>query len=226
VLLTLRNQPTVQKFDRIFIAKGIIEHCVIGRATYAFPLYYYDADGKKHMNLNAEIAGNISKRLDSPPTAMDIFDYIYGVLHDPAYREKYHEFLKMDFPHVPYPKNEAEFDRYMHAGERLRKLHLLEHIPAIQTSFPVPGDDVIDNVRFENGKVFINAAQYFENVPAAVWNFYVGGSCPAQKYMKDRRGRILSFEEQQHYQRIVAVLKETDKIMRATDETYVKWCRS
>jgi predicted helicase len=208
VLLTLRNQPTVQEFDRVFIATGIIEHCVIGRGTYAFPLYYYDAGGKKQLNFNMEIVGEIAWRIGKSPAALDIFDYIYGVLHDSQYRKKYQEFLKMDFPRVPYPKDAAGFEQYVRVGSRLRKLHLLEDVPEIQTSFPVSGSNVVKDMRFADGKVFINDLQYFENVPVSVWNFFIGGSCPAQKYLKDRKGRVLSMEEILHYQKIAAVLRE------------------
>ena len=209
VLLTLRNQPTVQKFDRIFIAKGIIEHCVIGRGTYAFPLYCYDKNGERCLNLNEAIVNEIARRIGCVPSARDIFDYVYGVLFDPLYWTKYQEFLKVDFPRVFYPKDGAEFERYVQKGLRLRKLHLLEDVPAIHTAFPVSDGDGIKNVRYVNGRVFINETQYFEGVPLVVWNFSIGGACPAQKYLKDRKGRILSSEEVLHYQKIVAVLTET-----------------
>jgi predicted helicase len=209
VLLTLRNQPTVQEFVRVFVTKGIIEHCVIGRGTYAFPLYCYDENGVKRLNLNEEIVGKI----DYQSSAMDIFDYIYGVLHDPQYRAKYQEFLKIDFPRVPYPNDAAEFDRYVQVGGRLRALHLLEDVPAFQTAFPIAGNDVVEAVSFVDNKVFINESQYFENVPVAVWQYSIGGSYPAQKYLKDRKGRRLSMEEIQHYQKIVAVLKETWELL-------------
>jgi predicted helicase len=211
VLLTLRNQPTVQEFDRVFIAKGMIEHCVIGRGTYAFPLYYYDGNGEKKLNLNEVIVGEIAKRVGSLPFVPDVFDYIYGMLHDPAYRAKYQEFLKIDFLRVPYPNDAAEFERYVRMGSRLRKLHLLEEVPAIQTTFPISGGNVVENVRFVDDNVFINETQCFTGVPVAVWNFYIGGSCPVQKYLKDRKGRVLTVEEIHYYQKIVAVLDECGK---------------
>jgi len=218
VLLTLRNQPTVQDFDRVFIASGIIEHCVIGRATYAFPLYCYDENGERQLDLNEEIVREIINKAErgdaSPPVRPDIlaqhiFDYVYGVLHDPAYRAKFQEFLKIDFPRVPYPKDKEEFDWYVQLGTRLRRLHLLEEVPTIRTSFPISGSNVVEHVYFTNGKVCINGSQYFENVSVSVWNFFIGGSCPMQKYLKDRKGRVLSLAEIQHYQKIAAVLQET-----------------
>jgi predicted helicase len=214
VLLTLRNQPTVQDFDRVFITKGIIEHCVIGRGTYAFPLYCYDENGERHLNLNEKITKNLlPSAVCCLPSPQGIIDYIYGVLHDPSYRAKYQEFLKIDFPRVPYPKDAEEFERYVQIGSRLQKLHLLEEVPAFQAAFPITGNNVVKNVCFADGKVFINDTQYFENVPDAVWQFCIGGSCPAQKYLKDRKGRALSPAEIQHYQTIVAVLDATMLIL-------------
>ena len=101
------------------------------------------------------------------------------------------------------------FEQYVHAGSRLRKMHLLEEVPEIQTTFPIVGDNIVKNVRFAGGTVFINDTQYFKGVPVTVWNFTIGGSCPAQKYLKDRKGRVLSCEEVLHYQKIVAVLENT-----------------
>jgi predicted helicase len=146
---------------------------------------------------------------------LDIFDYIYGVLHEPAYRTKYQEFLKIDFPRVPYPKDADEFEQYIRIGSRLRKLHLLEAVPTFQTAFPISGTNAVNKVRFADSKVFINETQYFKGVPTAVWEFFVGGSCPAQKYLKDRKNRVMTSEEVQHYQKIVAVLNETILVQKS-----------
>lgn len=166
---------------------------------------------------NAE-AGNESHET----TPEQIFDYIYGVLHTPSYRERYKEFLKIDFPRIPYPTNKEQFDKIVALGTKLRKLHLMEEVPPVQTSFNEPGDNLVTELRYEpaddaaneGGKVFINASQYFGNVPELVWNFYIGGYQPAQKWLKDRKGRTLSFDDISHYQKIIAILLETDNLMR------------
>ena len=64
------------------------------------------------------------------------------------------------------------------------------------------------------GRVYVNSDQYFDGVPEIAWGFYIGGYQPAQKWLKDRRGRALSFEDVTHYQRIVKILVETDRIMK------------
>ena len=151
---------------------------------------------------------------------IDLLDYIYAVLHSPAYREKYKEFLKIDFPRVPYPKDAAQFWQLVTYGGALRALHLMESpkLDDFITTYPVvDGDNVVGKIRYEKGKVWINDTKYFEGVPGAVWNFYIGGYQPAQKWLKDRKGRALGYEDILHYQRIVVALAETGRIMGEID---------
>jgi len=162
-------------------------------------------------------------------TPEQVFDYIYGVLHTPSYREKYKEFLKIDFPRIPYPGNKEEFERVVFIGNKLRKLHLMEEIPPQATSFDIEGDNAVSEIRFEreipdqvgddiSGKVYINKTQYFANVPELAWNFYIGGYQPAQKWLKDRKNRTLTFDDISHYRKIIAILIETHNLMLKLEE--------
>jgi predicted helicase len=146
-------------------------------------------------------------------------DNIYAILYSPTYREKYKEFLKIDFPRVPYPENAATFWKLVQLGGELRQLHLLQS-PVVKrfiTTYPVAGDNKVCKVKYEGGKVWINTTQYFAGVPQIAWEFYIGGYQPAQKWLKDRKDRELSFEDIQHYQKIVIALTETDRIMKEID---------
>jgi predicted helicase/very-short-patch-repair endonuclease len=146
---------------------------------------------------------------------IDILDYIYAVLHSPTYREKYKEFLKIDFPRVPYPKDTATFWQLVKLGGEIRQIHLLES-PIVEkyiTQYPIDGDNVVVKTKYENGKVYINDTQYFDNVPKIAWEFYIGGYQPAQKWLKDRKERKLDFEDILHYQKIIVALTETDRLM-------------
>lgn len=156
---------------------------------------------------------------------VDLLDYIYAVLHSPAYREKHKEFLKIDFPRVPYPTDANEFWRLVQLGGELRQLHLLES-PKVQqyiTQYPEDGTNTVGKIRFESepeanmGKVWINETQYFAGVPQTAWNFYIGGYQPAQKWLKDRKDRELSYEDILHYQQMIVALTETDKVMGEID---------
>ena len=186
--------------------------------SYHFPLYFYAEDGSKSPNLKEEIIGNIEKTVGKV-SPEDIFDYIYSVLYSPSYREKYKEFLKIDFPRVPYPKDKKQFQLLIKLGEELKQLHLLEStkVNKLVTTYPVSGSDEIVNINYKDGKVFINHNQFFGKVPEIAWNFYIGGYQPAQKWLKDRKGRILTNEEIEHYQKMIVALVQTERIMKEID---------
>jgi type I restriction-modification system DNA methylase subunit len=206
-----------------------------------FPLYLYSETGTQQSiertpartpNLNRDIVSKIADGIDhcfvwekgqdyplseKPLFApIDLLDYIYAVLHSPTHRKKYKEFLKIDFPRAPYPKNAETFWKLVKLGGELRQIHLLES-PSVSkyiTKYPVDGNNIVVKSKYENGNVYINETQYFEAVPEVAWNFYIGGYQPAQKWLKDRKERELSFEDILHYQKIVKALSETDRIMR------------
>jgi len=143
-------------------------------------------------------------------TPETLLDYIYGVLHAPAYREKYAEFLKTDFPRIPYPKDAEEWAHYVAKGARLRSLHLMEaaDIDNHEIGYPVEGDDTVEKPHYEasSQRVYINAIQYFDNVSPQAWEAYIGGYQPAQKWLKDRKGQQLTYEDIAHYSRVLYVL--------------------
>lgn len=155
---------------------------------------------------------------DGRPSEVKVFDYIYGVLHSPAYRETFAEFLKIDFPRIPYPASPEAFRHVSEKGEQLRRLHLMEPAATGDTPYPYhgEGDDVVASgyPKFDDGKVHINANQYFAGVPEIAWAFHIGGYQPAQKWLKDRRGRALSWDDIGYYQKIIKILAETDRIMK------------
>ena len=189
---------------------------------YLFPLYLYSEDGMKTPNLKTEIVSQIEK-IVGKITSEEIFDYIYALLHSPSYREKYKEFLKIDFPRVPYPKDKNSFNKLVKFGTKLRQLHLLEVPEANQfiTTYPVEGSNTVEKISYGNGQVFINKNQYFGQVSGTAWNFYIGGYQPAQKWLKDRKGRELTNEDIEHYQKMIVALTETAKIMKEIDKTQV-----
>jgi predicted helicase len=205
-----------------------------------FPLYLYnDINGqpnseqiaKRTPNLNTEIVNQIAKKIGLSFTnekettkdtfaPIDILDYIYAVLHSQTYREKYKEFLKIDFPRVPYPKDVITFWQLVKFGGEIRQIHLLES-PVIDkyiTQYPIDGNNLVGKIIYQNGKVYINDTQYFNNVPQTAWEFYIGGYQPAQKWLKDRKERTLEFDDILHYQKIIVALTETDRLMKEIDK--------
>jgi predicted helicase len=236
-----------QDFSYSFVTNQLTEGCLF-ESAYAnnsiLPLYLYpetngqlttDSNEERVPNLNQEIVHKIENELNlkftnekektaSSFSPIDILDYIYAVLHSPNYREKYKEFLKIDFPKIPYPKNAKTFWDLVALGSQIRDFHLLES-PKVEdyiTEFNIDGDCVVEKPIFKNGNVYINETQNFENVPEVAWNFYIGGYQPAQKWLKDRKGRKLEFGDIAHYQKIIVALTETDRIMKEINEIEIE----
>jgi predicted helicase len=237
--LVLSRQFGSHKHFICFITNGFIEISSQPFAPYSvFPLYLYPDAGEfpddevRTPNLNVAIIGEISKQIGLRFTnetetgaetfaPIDVLDYTYAVLHSPEYRKRYKEFLKIDFPRVPYPECAKKFWKLVKLGERLRHLHLVEGVkpqPNV-ARFPSAGANVVEKFQYSGGKVFINNTQFFDNVPPNVWNFYIGGYQPAQKWLKDRKGRTLNFDDIEHYQKIIHILNETIDVMNEIDKT-------
>lgn len=194
----------------IFIADKIISQDILSTLDNVriFPLYLYDADGTRRYNMKTELLGGRNPE--------EFFAYAYAVLHSPAYREKYREFLKIDFPRIPLPEDETEYQRLAALGQQLIDLHLMraQQPMAALPKFPVAGSNVVEAVKYDNGKVFINAAQYFDGVSQTAWEFFIGGYQPAQKWLKDRKGRTLNLDDIRHYQQVIAILDKTAALMK------------
>lgn len=214
-------------YDVVSVGKGLVDLNYYRRGgEIVCPLYLYFENNEKVPNLDKEIwnkvneiVGQGGEQSEPPTTPENILDYVYAVLYSPSYRETYKEFLKIDFPRVPYPESREQFFKLAKIGERLRGLHLMIDMSVNDfiTIFPNSGSDEVEKVTYKDVKVYINKDQYFGNVPEIAWNFYIGGYQPAQKYLKDRKGRKLSNDEIEQYQRIIKVLVETDKIMKQID---------
>ena len=157
----------------------------------------------------------------------DVFYYIYAVLHSPTYRTRYADFLKIDFPRVPLTSDKKLFAALVKLGGELTALHLMEspELNKPATSFPVAGDNIVAKgfPKFKDGRVYINKTQYFDNVPSNVWNFTIGGYQVCEKWLKDRRERVLTNDDLQHYKKIVAALGRTIELMREIDQAIPKW---
>jgi predicted helicase len=222
-LVCTRQVKSGDIYSHALISENMVESTFVSNKTseigYVFPLYSYEYNNKIP-NLNQKIIEEIIKKIEMEISPEDIFNYIYAVLYSPSYREKYKEFLKIDFPKVPYPKNDKQFIELAKLGEKSIKIHLLEdlEISNFITKYPIAGDDKVGKVEYKDGKVFINSKQYFEGVLEDVWNFYIGGYQPAQKWLKDRKNKILSSEELVHYQKIIVSLAKTIEVMKQIDK--------
>lgn len=206
---------------KVLMSAGLTDKTILSSKDNAnvFPLYLYTkefGEEKKNPNLKKEEWQKFNDAVGKETTPEDILAYIYAVLHSPSYRERYKEFLKVDFPRVPLPLSSEEFDRLTAIGQQLIDLHLMNNAQSWKctTTFPEVGSQQVDFQKWKDGQVWINDKQYFGNVPESVWEFYIGGYQPAQKWLKDRKGHILSFDEIKHYLHIIHALEETMKLMK------------
>ncbi|MBN1638429.1 MAG: hypothetical protein JW866_05655 [Ignavibacteriales bacterium] len=211
-------------WNTLFISKNIIDLNFYRRGgANSFPLYLCNENGIKTPSLKQAIWQKINE-ITGETKPEDILDYIYAVLHSPNYRQKYKEFLKIDFPRVPYPSDKKIFWKLVELGRELRGLHLLESpkVSDFITTFSVGGSNIVEKKYpiYKDNNVYINEAQYFGNVPESAWNFYIGGYQPTQKWLKDRHERELSSKDIEHYQKIIVALTETNRIMQEIDKIF------
>ncbi len=159
----------------------------------------------------------------------DIFHYIYAVLYADTYREKYAEFLKIDFPRIPFTTNFELFQTLAALGKRLVYLHLLrsEELDPPTARFQGQGDSRVartknQGFRYEPGeeRVYVNKTQYFEPVPLELWEYQIGGYQVLAKWLKDRRERRLTLEEIKTYCRVVTAIKRTITLQEEIDALY------
>ena len=240
---TTRSTEIAEGWEHVFASKHLIQHHAVSlkEVNYLFPLYIFPETrpsevgssrvpnlGRKFINkvgatLGLEFTSEGVGDLVSTFGPEDVFRYIYAVLHSPEYRRRYADFLKSDFPRVPLTDDRTLFAELIGLGRRLVALHLMEDEGEDTPTFPAAGANRVDKVRYAPpggdpaGRVWINDDQYFDGVSPYTWAFAVGGYRPAEKWLKDRKGRLLSFDDIAHYRRICAALAETPRIMARVD---------
>ncbi|MAT13759.1 MAG: DNA methyltransferase [Planctomyces sp.] len=224
-----RRIETPRSFSDVFVYQDLVQHHSLSskEANSFAPLYIYpepsELDQTRRINFEPKLYAKLRELATHPsrgePDEVSVFDYIYGALYCPAYREVYAEFLKTDFPRIPWPASPDVFWDVSDKGGQLRRLHLMEPAAVGNTPYPFvgEGDGKVEKPEFRGGHVWINKDQRFEDAPEVSWGFFVGGYQPAQKWLKDRKGRTLDYEDVQHYQSMLKILAETDRIMKTIE---------
>ncbi|HET6913182.1 MAG TPA: type ISP restriction/modification enzyme [Rhodanobacteraceae bacterium] len=197
-----------------------------------FPLWLYPRESgdlldtaprEKTANLSPEFAAALTQAVGTTPSPEDTLAYIYTILYAPSYRARYADFLKRDFPRVPLTGNRELFERLVNIGRELIALHTMQTTLPRITGFPVAGSNEVVKVRFaasagsKHGRVWINDAQYFDGVPQAAWDVHIGGYRVAEKWLKDRKGRQLGYDDLTHYQSVIAALARTLELQADID---------
>ena len=211
-------------FSYSSVSKTIVGSNVIGAASSLYPLYTYE-DDIKLSNIKHEYTSKIEEIIGYTPSPEDILGYVYAVLHSPKYRETYKEYLKIDFPKVPYPVNTEQFDALKTLGNELMTYHLLENDSqtGILKQYKIHGttDSITVNVKkstiYKDNKVYINSDTWVENVSEEVYNTTIGDHQVAYKWLYDRNRMTLTHDEIQEYRRILIALEAQIKIVNDVD---------
>ncbi len=240
-------------WDDIFVTDKIADGHSASVRTYIFPLHLYnkntyaqnnekskssyadlmlfDKPKDKKSNIKDEIIKKLSDIYKKPITPEQIFYYIYGILYSNIYRKKYNEFLKIDFPKIPFTKDTKLFFEVAKIGKEIVDLHLLKSLKLkkVIAKFPISTGNILKDNRVEKReynkkekRIYINEKQYFENIESEVWNYYIGGYLVLGKWLKNRIGKKLSPEDINHYLKVISSIKYTIDLQNQIDKIYPK----
>jgi len=228
-LITTR-QISGERFEHAFCTDRIIESCAISNKTkegnYLFPLYLNNEGEpleKPKPNLNPEFLKLVAERTGRERSLEAVFYYIYGILYTPAYRQRYAEFLKYDFPRIPVFPAEA-FEKISQLGSGLVELHLMKRKLKPRVSYPLAGEDIVRKIDYNESekRVWINDKQYFEGVEPSAWEYHIGGYQVLKKWLDERRkwGKPLTAEMIEHFRQVHEILMATIDLQRKLDEAW------
>jgi len=243
------SRQVIERFRHAFVSNNIVNYNFIdvggkfGTGNY-FPLYRYQDNDKskkrrsfgstlslfeqevdyeaKKPNLSAEVIDELSKTFKKTPSSEELFHYVYAVFYSEIYRKIYAEFLKIDFPRVPFTSDYNLFKKMSEYGNRLIDMHLLKspELDSPISRFHGKGENKVEKVTYNESKVLINKDQYFEGVQEKIWRYQIGGYQVCDKWLKDRKGRILSLDDIKHYCKVVTALSKTLEIQKEIDHLY------
>jgi len=248
--MCITNISNQKLYNEVFVTNEITDKHLTGHQTYVFPLYLYnreeerqqtafdgqeklDLEGVQHTlrhksdkepNIDSKLLDILRNTFSKILNPQEVFYYIYAILYSNIYRLKYQEFLKIDFPRIPFTKDYNLFKQLAELGEQLVNLHLLK---TSQLSNPISkfhggNGNRVEKREYEEKekRVYINNQQYFENIDPEVWNYFIGGYQVLDKWLKDRKGRMLSSEDIKHYCKVVTVLSKTIETQKRIDKLY------
>lgn len=225
----------LKEISNLFISSKVIDKHLVGANSYVSPLYLYPTTRskkflkKENPNFNEEnFTSKIENFKESFRTFIDelykekfspedILGYIYAVLFHKIYREKYLDFLKIDFPKIPFTKDKNTFKNLSKLGLKLVNLHLLKND---ELDFNV-GEALFKDIKNKNFKIqkikynkdvkelFINESLYFNKVSPEIYEFKIGGYAVLDKYLKSHKEEDI---DHKHFTLIIQTLDETLKI--------------
>jgi type I restriction-modification system DNA methylase subunit len=234
-LVLTRLVPTTQSFSP-FVSSYVGDIHFTSDQSYFFPLYLYSTLPKEDMfksisesesrqpNFKPEFVTTVQDMFGKEPLPEEIFYYIYGVLYSNIYRQKYQEFLQIDFPRIPFTSDYELFQKMGEIGKQIVELHLLKSslLSQSEAKYPVAGTDKVEKREYEEttSRVFINSLQYFVGIPKEVWEYRIGSYQVLDKWLKERKGRTLPTDEIEHYLKVITAIKHTINLQQQVDELY------
>jgi predicted helicase len=228
IQLLASRQIGTADWRHAFVTNQVAESCCISDGSteqnYCFPLYLYGRDGEnRRENMSSPFRDWLDKKYREHSSPEEVVAYIYAILYALIHRARYAEFLRIDFPRIPFPKSASDFETLSALGWALLQAHLLREPPRRGLgAYHGKGDHSVEAARYssEEQTISINKTQFFEPVPNAVWEFHIGGYRVLDKYLKSRKSRILSLEEINHVAAIADSLAFTIEQMEKIDKAY------
>ena len=226
--LSISRMTKSSEFSSILVANGLVDwkYCEYSRGCYFIPLYVPKEENEKlikpeytwkgkNPNFTTNFIRFLKAHYEKIPEIKDIFNYVYAMLYSRAYRQKYKDYLKIDFPRIPFVKDLTLFIQLSKLGCELINLHSLKNMPN-NISFKFLGngsDNTIKNIKWKDNKIWINQEKFYDGITKNIWNFEIGGYPVISKWLKSRKNRCLSYSEIQDLLNIINVINETNKIM-------------
>ncbi len=236
-IATVRQVKSGETWQHCLISNKIIESCFVSNKTseigYLFPLYLYEDEEKPNLfssqqsgrenNLSKDVYDHLKDNYSSLLRPELVLRYVYAILFCNTYRVRYFDFLKVDFPRIPFPNSNRTFQLMAALGKRLIDLHLIKSHELDNPTVKYQGSDdnyIIEKPRYNPSekRVYINNTHYFEGVEPEIWEYQIGGYQVMDKYLKDRKGR--NMDDPRHYIRIATALAKTIEIQAEIDELY------
>lgn len=235
------RQIVSEEWQHCLVTNGITDDCYVSNKTrergYIHPLYLSLIDESGDPRGYQDRRANIDTRIecvlrDAHGEALspeEIFYYIYAILHSTVYRGKYAEFLRREFPRVPFTADRELFIRLADLGARLTALHLLKSQELDEPTCRFDGHGEMDvaktkakGFRYEpdRQRIYINKTQSFGPIPPDVYEYRIGGYQVCDKWLKDRKERRLDLKDIQTYCRMVTAIGKTIEIQKELDTLY------
>ena len=219
-------------FNHVFVSDCITDKGMLSSKdnSYSMPLFIYEEElgiQKRKINFSQEFISDFSKNTGiqwdqgNERKGIFVFYYIYSCLNSAKYRTTYREMLTSEFPKIPYPIDPPYFAQLAQLGRKLIDAHLLRNQTNIATAKFMGDNLLIQDAKWDNNKVYINNSSFFSSVKQDVFNYYVGSYQPVQKWLKDRKGSLLSELDVKTYIKIIEAVEASLEIVGEIDKILI-----